>query len=540
MKILTLAYLIALFWHALGTPPEVNTPLGKIEGVMSQIEDVSVKTFLGIPYAKPPVGSLRFLKPKPVEPWDNILQAKKQPPACMQYTEGPFPWYDDMPGKSEDCLYLNIYTPFFATKGSKFAVLFWIHGGGYNIGSNRMDVYDGSALAEREGVVVVTINYRLGLFGFLTTNTSDAPGNMGMYDAVMALQWVNDNIEYFGGDKDRITLIGESAGSSAVSLLCVSPLTKGLFSRAIMESASIVKHKYNKLDYNLGLTERLAETVNCATEDFTIYDHPTEVVECLRHRNATYLTKTVSSFFPLSTRSFFPQYGDALLPNNAVDDIRNGNFHNVPILIGVLRDEGSFFITTPHPDEFGFFGQKDPKVNKTYAETLLQGAFANFTDPQKYIDFYLKDVPDDDYDLIRRQVYTAFGDSNILCPTVYFAESYAERNNDVFYFFFTHVPSITPWADWMGVVHFEEVQFVFGRPVRVPKDYNENEVWLSKEVMKLWANFAKDGNPGENPNWPKYSKENHTYMTIDIKDYGKLGAGPNLENCNFLRSYFGF
>ncbi|CAL1265269.1 unnamed protein product [Larinioides sclopetarius] len=530
MKILILPYLTALFWHSFGASPEVKTPLGVIEGDISEIDGSPVKSFLGIPYARPPVGSLRFLKPKPVEPWDNIFQAKKQPAACMQYTEGPYPWYDDMPGKSEDCLYLNIYTPSLAVKGSKLAVLFWIYGGGYNLGSIRMDVYDGRVLALREDVVVVTINYRLGLFGFLTSNTSDAPGNMGMYDMLMALQWVNDNIEYFGGDKNRITLIGVSAGSSAVSSLCVSPLTKGLFSQAIMESASIVKHKYNKLDYNLGLTERLAETVRCAFENFTIYDHPNDVIECLRHRDGTYLTKTVTSFFPLSTRSFFPQYGDTLLPNNAVDEIQKGNFHNVPILIGNLRDEGSFFITTPHPDEFGFFGEKNPKVNKTHAMTLLQGAFSNFTDPQKYIDFYLKDVPNADSDQIRRQVYTAYGDANILCPTVYFAESYAERNNNVFYYFFTHVPSNTPWAEWMGVAHFEEVQFVFGRPVRVPKEYSEKEIWLSKQVMKLWANFAKEGHPGVNTNWPKYSKENHTYLNIDIDSYGSLGTGPHLKN----------
>ncbi|CAL1292760.1 unnamed protein product [Larinioides sclopetarius] len=170
----------------MGALPEVNTPLGKIEGVTSQIEGLPVKAFLGIPYAKPPVGSLRFLKPNPVEPWDNIFQANKQPPACMQYTEGPFPWYDDMPGydtfygTSEDCLYLNIYTPYFANKRSKLAVLFWIHGGGFTLGSNVIDMYDGRTLSQRENVIVVTIQYRLGLFGFLSSNTSDAPGNMGM------------------------------------------------------------------------------------------------------------------------------------------------------------------------------------------------------------------------------------------------------------------------------------------------------------------------------------------------------------------------
>ncbi|GBM95845.1 Acetylcholinesterase-1 [Araneus ventricosus] len=565
MKILALACFIGVLWKALGTSPEVNTtldetegsnilkfdavqvktPLGEIEGVMSQLNGAPVKMFLGIPYATPPVGSLRFLKPNPLEPWNDALQAKNQPPACMQYTEGPFPWYDDMPGKSEDCLYLNIYAPFFATEGSKLAVLFWIHGGGYTLGSNRMDVYDGRPLAEREGVIVVTVNYRMGLFGFLTSNTDDAPGNMGMYDLVMALQWVNDNIEYFGGDKARITIIGESAGSSAASALCVSPLTTGLFSRAILQSASITKHIYNKLDSNLRLAERLAEAVDCATKNFTIYDNPTEVVQCLREKNATHLMKTLTSFFPLYTGSFSPQYGDSLLPNNAVEDILNGSVHNVPILTGALTDEGSFFITMLYANELGFFGEKDTQVNKTFATTMLQLAFGNFTDPQKYIDFYLKDVPDDDYDLIRKQVHTAYGDTIITCPTVYFAEKYAERNNDVYFYFFNHRPSNTPWAEWLGVAHFEEVQFVFGRPVRVPEDYNTAEVALSAQVMKLWANFAKDGHPGKlcsdlYLNWPKYSKENPTYLNMDTENFGSLGTGPAQENCNFLRSYYGF
>ncbi|KAF8771448.1 Acetylcholinesterase-1 like protein [Argiope bruennichi] len=542
MIILILVYLMSALWPATGFffQPSVKTPLGKIEGIYSIFDLVPVKEYLGIPFAKPPVGSLRFLKTEPMEAWSGTLKANKQHPACMQYTEGLFPWYDNMTGKSEDCLYLDIYTPFYASKGSKLPVLFWVYGGGYTLGSNRLDVYDGRVLAKKEDVIVVTINYRLGLFGFLTSNTSDAPGNVALYDVVMALQWVNDNIEYFGGDKDRITISGESGGSSIVSILCVSPLTKGLFSRAILQSSSIINRKNNELDYNLNLTQRLAVAVNCATDNFTIYDHPTDVVQCLRNRNATYLTRTLSSFAPFSTASFYPQYGDSLLPHNALSDIRNGNFHKVPILSGVLRDEGSFFLATGHHIEFGFFGKKDPQVNKTYATTLLQSIFSNYTDPQKYIDFYLKDVPDDDYDLIRRQVYTAIGDTTLLCPAVFFSESYAERKQHVYFYFFTHRPSNTPWAEWMGVVHFEDVQFVFGRPVRVPKDYTAKEIWLSSQIMKIWGNFAKNGNPGAYLNWPNYSKENHTYLTLNISNFGSLGTGPHLENCNFLRSYFGF
>ncbi|GBN96406.1 Acetylcholinesterase-1 [Araneus ventricosus] len=247
----------------------------------------------------------------------------------------------------------------------------------------------------------------------------------------------------------------------------------------------------------------------------------------------------------MSTRSFMPQYGDTLLPNNAVEDVRNGNFHNVSILTGALTDEGSFLVTMLYHDELSFFKEKDVKVNKTFATSLLQRVFKNYTEPQKYIDFYLKDVPDDDYDLIRKQVHTAFGDTSLLCPTVYFAESYATRNNDVYFYFFTHRPTNTPWAEWMGVAHFEEVQFVFGRPVRVPEDYNTAEVSLSAQVMKMWANFAKDGHPGElcsdlYLNWPKYSKENPTYINIGTDNFGSLGTGPHLEGCNLLRSYYGF
>ncbi|KAF8771443.1 Acetylcholinesterase-1 like protein [Argiope bruennichi] len=379
MTFATLTYLITVLWHAIGTSTTVETPLGKIEGVMSKVNGAPIKMFLGVPFAKLPVGSRRFLKPESVEAWIGTLKANKTS-SCMHAA-------------------YRIAIPM-------LPVLFWIHGGGYTLGSNRMDVYDGRVLAQREDVVVVITNYRVGLFGFLTSNTSDVLGNVGLYDVVMALRWVKDNIEYFGGDKDRITISGESDG---------------------------------------------------------------------------------------------------------------------------------------HPDEFGFFGQKNPKINKTHATSLLQSTFSNYTDPQKYIDFYLKDIPDDDYDLIRRQVYTAIGDTTLLCPTLYFAESYAERNRDAYFYFLTHRPSNTPWAKWMGVAHFEDVQFVFGRPVRVPKDYNRKEIRLSSQVMKLWANFAKNGHPGVlYPKWPKYSKENHTYMTIDVDHFGRLGTGPHMENCDFLRSYFGF
>ncbi|GBM49435.1 Acetylcholinesterase-1 [Araneus ventricosus] len=519
----------------------VGTHSGPVQGFLRDLNEDPVEVFLGIPFAEPPVGNLRFQKPKPVKPWTETLEATEMAPACIQYTPYPFPWADNLPGQSEDCLYLNIYAPTEAKNGSDLAVLFWIFGGGFTFGSNRMDSYDASALAVQGNVIVVTINYRLGVFGFVTSNTEDAPGNVGMHDIVMALQWVNNNIESFGGDKKRITLFGESAGSIAISLLCTSPLTKGLFSKAILQSGTGILLKSNQLEPNLALSQRLAEAVGCATEDKTIENDSESVVDCLRSKNATHLARVLWSFNPTSARSFFPQYGDDLLPNNFLDEIRKGNFQNVPLLIGNTRDEGSFQITTKQPELFGFFGQRNPIINKTHAENMIRGIFHSSDNPEKYVKHYLGNIPDDDYDAIKRQIYIASGDSSLLCETVYFAESYSERSNDVYFYFFTHRPSNTPWSPWMGVAHAEEVQFVFGRPVRKPYLYEHAEVELSKKMINVWTNFAKNGIPSDSFKWPKYSRENHTFVHIDTNFKGdNFGTGPHLENCNIMRDHFGF
>ncbi|KAF8773143.1 Acetylcholinesterase-1 like protein [Argiope bruennichi] len=362
-----------------------------------------------------------------------------------------------------------------------------------------------------------------------------------MYDIVMALQWVNDNIESFGGDKNRITLFGESAGAMAISLLCTSPLTQGLFSKAILESGTSIFLKSNQLKPNLALTQRLAEAVGCASQVQTVENDPQSVVSCLRSKKAAHLARVLWSFNPTATASFFPQYGDDLIPRNFLDEMREGNFHKFPLLIGNTRDEGSFLVTTAEPEVFGFFGDKNPIINKTHAENMIRSIFGSFDDPEKYVKNYLGSVPGDDYDAINRQVYTAYGDSYILCETVYFAESYADRENDVYYYLFSHRPRNSVWSPWAGVAHTEEIQFVFGRPIRKPLLYEPAEVELSQKMIEIWTNFAKNGVPSESFDWPKYSKENPTFVHIDTDFKGdNYGTGPHLESCNIMRDYFGF
>ncbi|GBM76694.1 Acetylcholinesterase-1 [Araneus ventricosus] len=210
-------------------------------------------------------------------------------------------------------------------------------------------------------------------------------------------------------------------------------------------------------------------------------------------KTAVHLARALWSFDPTSTTSFFPQYGDDLLPRNALDEIREGNFHDVPLLIGNTNDEGSFIITTGQPEVFGFFGHKNTIINKTHAEDMIRSIFRGFDNPEKYVEYYLGSIPDDDYGAIKRQVYIATGDRTILCVTVYFAESYAERKNNVYFYFFSHIPSNTAWSSYVGVAHTDEIQFVFGRPIRKSLLYEPVEVELSSKMIKVWTNFAKNG-----------------------------------------------
>ncbi|GFT38159.1 acetylcholinesterase-1 [Nephila pilipes] len=518
----------------------IHTSSGPVRGTITQVLSVPVQAYLGIPYAKPPIGDLRFRKTVPVDPWTETLEANRMPPACIQYATYPFPWYDPEPNKSEDCLYLNVWTPIDATAGSKKAVMFWIYGGG-PFGSNRKHLYDGRALAGLGDVIFVSPNFRVGLLGFVTSATQDLPGNYGIWDLLEALKWVRMNIESFGGDPDQITLHGESSGSFIVSMFCVSPLTKGLFNRAIMESGSSILLQINPAEINVKDSQRLAKAVGCATDEKTIQNDTETVVNCLRGKDALYLAQVQNSFDPASDLNYIPQYGDELFPNPPYEDIREDRFHQVSLLIGDNRYEGVNQITRL-PDIFGFFGEKNPILNKTYAKNLLKDSFfGSSCSSDDVANHYLDDVNDNDYFTIRQQLYKANGEITLTCPTTYFAEKYVSRNNDVYLYVFNHRPSTSPWAHWMETTHFDEVQFVFGQPLQEPSLYTELEVDLSLKMIQYWTNFAKYGSPSFLDEWPKYSSANHSLIILETGLNGiRPGVSPSIENCNYLRSCYVF
>ncbi|XP_054165700.1 fatty acyl-CoA hydrolase precursor, medium chain-like [Oppia nitens] len=349
--------------------------------------------------------------------------------------------------QNEDCLVLNVWTPNGNEKSDVLKpVMFWIHGGGLKIGSSFQWVYNGSALAAHD-VVVVSVNYRVDVFGFIYGgNESSAQGNMGLFDQLLALKWVRENIHLFGGDKEKVTIFGESAGSMFVSTHLISPLSKGLFKRAIMESGG---HFYNKLRQPLNTTEamqlsvELAKQFNCTTSQWL--DYVDIIAGIARHEGSGFL------------------YGGGLVPHN----ISKKDFM-------VLVD---YFDKTSH------------NLN---ASEITEFYLANKTSSHD----------------IEWAVYDLYGDLIMTCPTYLFAKNYAQHtdadNNNVYFYEITYQRLTTAigFIKEMDVTHTAELDFVFGLPVLKPEiSDTEVDVKFSKLLMKLWTDFAKYGKPSTV--WPK-------------------------------------
>ena len=260
------------------------------------VSNRQVDMFLGIPFAKPPVGDLRFKHPEQMEAWDpKIWNATKKPNCCYQSRDSVFDFHKDFTGEamftahkiwnpvtdnSEDCLYLNIWVPRTNPPYINKAVMVWIYGGGFYTGSSDLPLYDGKVLAAENDVIVVSFNYRVGSLGFLKLNTADVPGNAGMMDQRMALEWVQRNIGYFGGSPRNVTIFGESAGAVSVGLHLLSPLSRRLFTRAILQSGA---PQTNWATYTVEEGRRrsreLAKNINCNTNDEWTDQ---EIFECMK------------------------------------------------------------------------------------------------------------------------------------------------------------------------------------------------------------------------------------------------------------------
>ncbi|XP_013371549.1 PREDICTED: carboxylesterase 1D-like isoform X1 [Chinchilla lanigera] len=502
----------------LPSPPVVDTVNGKILGKYVSLEGFAqpVAVFLGVPFAKPPLGSLRFAPPQLVEPWDDVKNATSYPPMCTQDAAGGKVLSDLFTNRkekipltfAEDCLYLNIYTPADLTKNSSLPVMVWIHGGGLSIGG--ASTYDGLALSAHEKVVVVTIQYRLGFWGFFSTGDEHGRGNWGFLDQVAALRWVQDNIASFGGNPGSVTIFGESAGSSSVSVLVLSPLAKNLFHRAISESGvalclHVVRNNVK------AIAEKIAAAAGCETTTSAV------IIHCLRQKTEDELLEISQKipYLPMTT-----VIDGVLLPKAPEDMLAEKNFSTVPYILGINKQEFGWLIPMimdnsssedildqktgmSFPGKFKHFLERGWKV-MNFSGDVMPVVF------EKYIGGTNDSAEKHErfMDLIADVVFGV--------PSVITARGHRDAGAPTYMYEFQYRPSFSSAMKPSNVVgdHGDEIFSVFGAPF-LKEGASEEETNLSKMVMKFWANFAWNGNPnGEGlPYWPKYDQEER-YLKI--------------------------
>ncbi|HYL75169.1 MAG TPA: carboxylesterase family protein [Bryobacteraceae bacterium] len=437
-----------------------------------------VRVYKAIPYAAPPVGARRWKAPQSPASWTGVRDAKEFSPVCVQT---PYPqnslYYSPLGQVSEDCLYLNVWTAA-ATAKERRPVMVWIHGGGYTRGMGSTATYNGENLAKK-GVVVVTINYRLGIFGFLAhpelTKESDvhSSGNYGLLDMVAALQWVQKNIAAFGGDPKRVTIFGESAGSSAVNFLMASPLAKGLFHRVIGESGA-----------NFGRHTTLAEMEKTGARLGTLTE--------LRAKSADDLQKIEGSFRPVVDGWFLPEDVDAAFAHGKQSD--------VPLIAGYNHDETR--VLAPYPAN---------STAKTFLEQVHK-RFGNFADE------FLKLYPVASDDQAKEAHYESSRDQGMGWEMRTWVRAQTKSGKAPAYlYYFTRIPP-SPVSDRYRAYHAAEIQYVFAN-LRAGRPWEEADRKLADTMSSYWANFAASGNPNGKglPKWPGYDAKNDPAMEFGDK-----------------------
>ncbi|XP_010163112.1 fatty acyl-CoA hydrolase precursor, medium chain [Antrostomus carolinensis] len=494
--------------------PEVVTKYGSVRGYRFKVDaaERSVNVFLGVPFAKPPVGPLRFSEPQPPESWKGVRDATSYPPMCLQdKVQGQF-FSDIITNRkekvilqmSEDCLYLNVYTPVSTGKQKKLPVFVWIHGGGLVFGAASS--YDGSALAAFDSVVVVTIQYRLGIVGYFSTGDKHARGNWGYLDQVAALQWIQENIIHFGGDPGSVTIAGESAGGISVSALVLSPLAKGLFHKAISESGTAIRVLFT--DHPEEEAQRIATASGCEKSNSAA------VVECLREKTEEEIVQITLKLHLLLVSS---SVDGVFLPKSPRQLLSEKKINAVPYIIGVNNCEFGWLL----PMLMKFPAYADG-LDKDVARQVLQSSLVSSL---KAVTSEVVDRVYNEYIAnaenraqVRDGLLDALADFTFVLSATEVARYHRDAGNPVYFYEFQHRPSSATGVvpEFVKADHGDEIAFVFGKPF-LAGHATEEESKLSRTVMRYWTNFARTGNPnGEGlVHWPQYGLDER-YLEIDL------------------------
>jgi para-nitrobenzyl esterase len=499
-------------------PSIVEIESGTISGTM----EAGVRVFRGIPYAAPPVGDWRWKPPRPVQSWEGARECTEWGYSCVHVPYPPDsmwtgPEWDDPAEQSEDCLHLNVWTAA-ASPHERRPVMVWIHGGSLQHESGSVGAYGGANLA-RKGVVVVTINYRLGAFGYLAhpelTQESEhrSSGNYGILDQIAALEWVQRNITSFGGDPDRVTIFGESAGSWSVNFLVASPLAKGLFHRAIGQSGAGFGPMVHLGDERAG--RRPAEQTGIAFASILGSDDEPASLEAMR---AVPATEILAKFAEVPGAYVGPNVDGWVFPDEIYAIFEQGRQNRVPVIVGSNADEGSMYVGTNAPATVEDF---------RLAAQVRYGDLA---------DEFLEAYPVSSDADVRDAFAASVGDAIFTWEMRMWARMTATGNANAWLYHFTRVPPIAE-SQVYGSHHGAEIVYVIGNFHLASFTPEIQDEKLSEAMSGYWVNFAAAGDPnGEGlPAWRAYNLEEEPYM-----EFGDtIGPGNHLlaKQCDFFERY---
>ncbi|XP_052024993.1 acetylcholinesterase isoform X1 [Apodemus sylvaticus] len=521
---------------------------GQLRGIRLKAPGGPVSAFLGIPFAEPPVGSRRFMPPEPKRPWSGVLEATTFQNVCYQYVDTLYPGFEGTemwnPNRelSEDCLYLNVWTPY-PRPTSPTPVLVWIYGGGFYSGASSLDVYDGRFLAQVEGTVLVSMNYRVGTFGFLALPGSrEAPGNVGLLDQRLALQWVQENIAAFGGDPMSVTLFGESAGAASVGMHILSLPSRSLFHRAVLQSGT---PNGPWATVSAGEARRratlLARLVGCPPGGAGGND--TELIACLRTRPAQDLVDHEWHVLPQESIfrfSFVPVVDGDFLSDTPEALINTGDFQDLQVLVGVVKDEGSYFLVYGVP---GFSKDNESLISRAQFLAGVRIGVPQASDlaAEAVVLHYTDWLHPEDPAHLRDAMSAVVGDHNVVCPVAQLAGRLAAQGARVYAYVFEHRASTLTWPPWMGVPHGYEIEFIFGLPLDPSLNYTVEERIFAQRLMKYWTNFARTGDPNDprdskSPQWPPYTTAAQQYVSLSLKPL-EVRRGLRAQTCAFWNRF---
>ena len=461
---------------------EINEPIeissGKISGITL---DTGVQAFLGIPYAAAPVGDLRWKAPQPAIPWKGVKVADRHGATCMQRGDSYM---------SEDCLFLDIWTN--GQDSDKLPVMVWIHGGGWTFGSNSQDIYDGEAFAEN-GVVLVSVNYRMNSFGWmahpeLSQESKDGvSGNYGILDHIAALEWVQENVEKFGGDKNNVTIFGESAGGGSIYALLATPRASGLFHKAISESTWIHPNNVTNLKKPNGFQES-AETLGKQAIDKVLGTSSENILATMRSMSAQEILDLDHSVALIVDGWLFEQ--------DPIETFGKGEHNNVPIISGYNDGEGLMMVR-PANAPSSLREQRDRRSGQL-------GALG-----KELIDFYVADAAVNIYD--KEVDYSSDSVFVRASRELGLAGARVGQRDSYLYVFERNPNDPTQRAS-----HFMEVPYVFNN---LPMQASSEDKELAELINDYWVQFAKTGSPNGSglPTWPVYDLENKRHQILDIE-----------------------